>query len=308
MIRLGTSASVPGGLRAVTLPANVPSATAAAIEALQRHVSAGAAPRQVIIVQSRASKALHDARGRTRRRERRADPVRAVRRASRTPRSPCSGACMTPRSTSSTRPRSEPRRWNCCAASATSARSRPPRRPAKARDRSPTPSRSRASPTARFGWGVKEPGHGLVFANAARPLDAPRGGAAVGDRRLRAAAAARQRPPASRRRCRATCRDIQPAYTSQPAYQPVRGVYNHGWLIGDEAAISAVTQAEIDSLLEISPSTAERRRSVPRPAARRMAAARRSDRKAKLSEAEDPDSARAQASAQRGHASRTCAS
>ena len=24
-----------------------------------------------------------------------------------------------------------------------------------------------------FGWGVKEPGHGLVFANAARPFDAP---------------------------------------------------------------------------------------------------------------------------------------
>ena len=24
-----------------------------------------------------------------------------------------------------------------------------------------------------FGWGVKEPGHGLVFANSGRPLDAP---------------------------------------------------------------------------------------------------------------------------------------
>ena len=24
-----------------------------------------------------------------------------------------------------------------------------------------------------FGWGVKEPGHGLVFANSSRPLDAP---------------------------------------------------------------------------------------------------------------------------------------
>ena len=47
--------------------------------------------------------------------------------------------------------------------------------------------------------------------------------------------------------------DIQPAYTSAPEYRPVRGVYNHGWLIGDELAISAVTQAELDSLLEISP-------------------------------------------------------
>jgi hypothetical protein len=33
----------------------------------------------------------------------------------------------------------------------------------------------------------------------------------------------------------------------------VRGAYNHGWLIGDEEAISAVTQAEIDSTLEIGP-------------------------------------------------------
>jgi len=33
----------------------------------------------------------------------------------------------------------------------------------------------------------------------------------------------------------------------------VRGVYNLGWLIGDQLAISATTQAELDSLLEISP-------------------------------------------------------
>ena len=46
--------------------------------------------------------------------------------------------------------------------------------------------------------------------------------------------------------------DIQPAYTSAPEFQPVRGVYNHGWLIGDELAVSAVIQAEIDTLLEIS--------------------------------------------------------
>ena len=48
--------------------------------------------------------------------------------------------------------------------------------------------------------------------------------------------------------------DIQPAYTSAPAFQPVHGVYNHGWLIGDEHMITPVTQAEIDSLLAISPS------------------------------------------------------
>jgi hypothetical protein len=31
----------------------------------------------------------------------------------------------------------------------------------------------------------------------------------------------------------------------------VRGVYNHGWIVGDERAISVATQSRIDSLLEI---------------------------------------------------------
>ncbi len=105
-----------------------------------------------------------------------------------------------------------------------------------------------------FGWGVKEPGHGLVFANAARPLDAPASAllSATGDYGplLLLASAGRVAPALVD-----YLSDIQPAYTSAPQFQPVRGVYNHGWLIGDESAISAVTQAEIDSILEISPRT-----------------------------------------------------
>ena len=41
--------------------------------------------------------------------------------------------------------------------------------------------------------------------------------------------------------------DIQPGYTRDP----VRGVYNHGWIVGDEAAMPVAVQARIDSLLEI---------------------------------------------------------
>ena len=33
----------------------------------------------------------------------------------------------------------------------------------------------------------------------------------------------------------------------------MREVYNHGWLIGDEQAISALAQAELDTVLEIAP-------------------------------------------------------
>ena len=43
--------------------------------------------------------------------------------------------------------------------------------------------------------------------------------------------------------------DVQPGYDKDP----VRGVYNHGWLMGDEAAISADVQSRIDTLLEIQP-------------------------------------------------------
>ena len=103
-----------------------------------------------------------------------------------------------------------------------------------------------------FGWGIKEPGHGLVFENPGRPLDAPAAAllSATADYGplLLLDAAGSIAPELS-----VYLGDIQPAYSAAPEYAPVRGVYNHGWLIGDERAIPLVTQAELDSLLEISP-------------------------------------------------------
>ncbi|MGO8906208.1 MAG: cell wall-binding repeat-containing protein [Solirubrobacteraceae bacterium] len=103
-----------------------------------------------------------------------------------------------------------------------------------------------------FGWGVKEPGHGLVFANAGRPFDAPAGAllSASGDYGPLLLLEGPHGVPAALSRYLA---DIQPAYGSTPQYAPVHGAYNHGWLIGDETAISPTTQAELDSMLEISP-------------------------------------------------------
>jgi hypothetical protein len=43
--------------------------------------------------------------------------------------------------------------------------------------------------------------------------------------------------------------DVQPGYTRDP----VRGVYNHGWIVGDQGAISVPVQSRIDALLEIVP-------------------------------------------------------
>jgi hypothetical protein len=103
-----------------------------------------------------------------------------------------------------------------------------------------------------FGWGIKEPGHGLVFANAARPLDAPASAllSATGDYGPLLLLEAPDRVPPQLTTYLA---NIQPAYTAAPEFRPVRGVYNHGWLLGDERAIAAVAQAEIDTMLEISP-------------------------------------------------------
>jgi hypothetical protein len=91
-----------------------------------------------------------------------------------------------------------------------------------------------------------------VFASAARPLDAPAAAplSANGDYAPLLLLEGPNRIPAT---LSAYLRDIQPAYASAPEYQPVRGAYNHGWLIGDASAITPTVQAELDAMLEISP-------------------------------------------------------
>jgi hypothetical protein len=106
-----------------------------------------------------------------------------------------------------------------------------------------------------FGWGVKEPGHGLVFANAGRPLDAPAAAplSATGEYGPLLLLDSPERVPSP---LASYLSDIQPAYGRAPQFQPVHGAYNHGWLIGNESAISPATQAEIDAMLEIAPAKA----------------------------------------------------
>jgi hypothetical protein len=99
-----------------------------------------------------------------------------------------------------------------------------------------------------FGWGVVEPGHGFVFANAARPLDGPAAAplSATGDYGPLLLLESRNRLGSM---LGGYLSDLQPG---SPPSGPVHGVYNHGWLIGDESAISATTQARLDTILGIS--------------------------------------------------------
>jgi hypothetical protein len=98
-----------------------------------------------------------------------------------------------------------------------------------------------------FGWGVVDPGHGLVFANQSRPLDA----AAAAP----LSATGTYGPLLLTQGGKLPIPLVQYLLDIQPGYQkdPVRGVYNHGWLIGDQGAISLADQSRIDSLLEIVP-------------------------------------------------------
>ncbi len=124
----------------------------------------------------------------------------------------------------------------------------------------PDPQRN-AIAFARFldrstGWGVVDPGHGLVFARAAAPLDAaaaaPLSAAGTYGPLLVLGDADAVGAPV-----REFLLDIQPGFRSDP----VRGVYNHGWIVGDDRAISVATQGQIDALLEIRRVDARRRAS-----------------------------------------------
>jgi hypothetical protein len=106
-----------------------------------------------------------------------------------------------------------------------------------------------------FGWGIVDPGHGLVLATPGRPLDAGSAAplSASGSYGPLLLSADDGTIPASLRNF---LRDIRPGYSSDP----VRGVYNRAWIVGGTDAIPAEAQDELDGLLEI---TAVRRGTTP---------------------------------------------
>ena len=99
-----------------------------------------------------------------------------------------------------------------------------------------------------FGWNINDPGHGLVIANAARPMDAaaasPLSGSGTWGPLLLTETADVVPGP-----LRGYLLDIKPGYVSDPT----RAFYNHAWLAGDAKAMSVGFQAQVDDLLEIAP-------------------------------------------------------
>jgi hypothetical protein len=103
-----------------------------------------------------------------------------------------------------------------------------------------------------------------VFANAARPLDAP-AAALLSATGQYGPLLLLDSPAAVPSALAGYLSNIQPAYGRAPQYQPVHGAYNHGWLIGDESAISPATQAELDTMLEIVPAKGSSEETAPPP-------------------------------------------
>jgi hypothetical protein len=101
-----------------------------------------------------------------------------------------------------------------------------------------------------FGWALRSPGHGYVLINSGRTLDAAAAAplsasGSFGPQLLITDPGSLAAPVLNYFLNYAT-----PGYTAEG---PTAAVYNHGWVIGDQSAISLAVQAEMDTLLEAVP-------------------------------------------------------
>ena len=97
-----------------------------------------------------------------------------------------------------------------------------------------------------FGWGIVDPGHGLVFTSGDSPLDAV-AAAPLAVTGAHAPLLVTGDADELSETLALYLRSIRPGYRADPA----RAVYNHGWLIGDTDALSVQLQSRIDGLLAI---------------------------------------------------------
>jgi Cell wall binding domain 2 (CWB2) len=106
-----------------------------------------------------------------------------------------------------------------------------------------------------FGWAMRSPGHGYVLLNASRPLDAAAAAALSGSGDYGPQLLIEQPSSLPSTVLNFFLDYATPGYTQEG---PTAAVYNHGWLIGDQSAISVGVQAEVDRLLEAVPQTASK--------------------------------------------------
>jgi len=101
-----------------------------------------------------------------------------------------------------------------------------------------------------FGWAMRSPGHGYVLINSTRPLDAAAAAALSSSGDYGPQLLVNDPSTLPRSVLNFFLDYATPGYTQEG---PTAAVYNHGWVIGDQSAISIPVQAEMDSLLEAVP-------------------------------------------------------
>jgi hypothetical protein len=103
-----------------------------------------------------------------------------------------------------------------------------------------------------FGWAIRSPGHGYVLINAKRPLDAAAAAALSGSGDYGPQLLVDDPTTLPHSVLDFFLNFATPGYTQEG---PTAAVYNHGWVIGDQTAVSVPVQAEMDNLLEVVPQT-----------------------------------------------------
>jgi hypothetical protein len=101
-----------------------------------------------------------------------------------------------------------------------------------------------------FGWALESPGHGYVLINAGRTLDAAAAAPLSSSGTFGAELVITDPNTLPTSVVNYFLDFATPGYTAEG---PTAAVYNHGWVIGDESAISVGVQAEMDTLLEPAP-------------------------------------------------------
>jgi hypothetical protein len=105
-----------------------------------------------------------------------------------------------------------------------------------------------------FGWAMRSPGHGYVLLNASRPLDAAAAAPLSGSGDYGPALLVDNPSSLPKTVLNFFLDYATPGYTEEG---PTAAVYNHGWVIGDQSAISVPVQAEMDNLLQAVPQTSK---------------------------------------------------
>jgi hypothetical protein len=105
-----------------------------------------------------------------------------------------------------------------------------------------------------FGWAMRSPGHGYVLINSHRPLDAAAAAALSGSGDYGPQLLTADASTLPRSVLNFFLNFATPGFTQEG---PTAAVYNHGWVIGDQNAISLPLQAQLDNLLEVVPQSSK---------------------------------------------------